>query len=223
MAYAWDFSVLIPYYPVLIKGLIVTFKITVLTIFFGTVFGFLVGIFLNQSKSIFRKIVQLLVDFFRSVPVIILILWFYFLIPELTGMKWLSAFALAVIALTSNLLSFIADVVRAAIDNMPKEHIDAARSLGLSTVQIWKHIILPEVVHNILPTLALLYLMAFKLSSLASIISVYELTHSADLVVMNTFRSLEVYTVVTIIYACIVLPFFYFARRMEKKYPGVIP
>ena len=124
--------------------------------------------------------------------------------------------------MTTNVSAFMADFIRAGINNIPKEHIEAGRSLGLTKFQVWRHIILPEVIHNTLPMFTAYYIFVFIYSSLASSVSVYELTHAANKVIMLNFRSLEVYTIIAIMYAIVVLPFYFFARKLEKKSKKVI-
>jgi polar amino acid transport system permease protein len=121
-----------------------------------------------------------LTDVIRSLPVLILILWVYYFVPVFIGMPDMNSFSLAAIALTINLAAFIADVVRARIISFPNGLIDAAYACGLSKFSTFVHIMLPEIIREILPTLSLLYIDILKLSSLASVIGVYELVHTAD-------------------------------------------
>jgi polar amino acid transport system permease protein len=156
-------------------------------------------------------------DALRSLPVLILILWVYYFVPILIGMPTMGAFWLALIALTLNLAAFIADVVRASLEAFPKGMKDAAYACGLSPFATLRYIVIPGVIREILPTLALLYISILKLSSLASVISVNELLHTADRIVANTFQVIEVYTVVAIIYLIVVMPLSALARLMEQS------
>lgn len=217
MNYDWDFSIVSLYSNVLLKGLVITFELTLITIIAGTIIGFILGLFLNTKIRLLRGILIIFVDVVRSIPLLILILWFFYLLPSLTGLTSLSPFTTAAVALSLNLSAFIADVVRGAIKNVDMQHIEAALSIGMAKLQVQYHVIIPEVVRNIKPTLSLLYIHMFKNSSLASVIAVHELTHSANRVILETFHSLEVYTAIGLAYISIVLPVSYLLRRFENN------
>ena len=213
--YPWDFGPVWAFLPILLQGLWITVKLTVLSIVFGTPVGILLGLALRTRIFIIRSILLFIVDAIRSLPVLILILWVYYFIPVLIGMPQMEAFWLAVIALTLNLSAFIADVVRASTNAFPRGYIDAANASGISSFYTYRYIVIPEVIREIFPILALLYISILKLSSLASVIAVYELVHTADRVRVETFQALEVFSVVAFIYLLLVMPLSAFVRFME--------
>jgi polar amino acid transport system permease protein len=169
-----------------------------LAIFLGTPLGILLGLALQARILPIRYSLLFLTDVIRSLPVLILILWVYYFVPVFIGMPDMNSFSLAAIALTINLAAFIADVVRARIISFPNGLIDAAYACGLSKFSTFVHIMLPEIIREILPTLSLLYIDILKLSSLASVIGVYELVHTADKVRVETFQAIEVFSVVAL-------------------------
>jgi polar amino acid transport system permease protein len=216
MSYDWDFSVVWPYLPVFLSGLWITIGLSALTILLGTAAGFGLGVALTTPLLVVRWPLLALVDIVRSTPTLVLLLASNYFLPVLLNRPDMGAFTLALIALTVNLAAFIADVVRGAIANVPRAELDAARAVGLSETQILFHFTIPSVVRIILPTLALLYLAIVKNSSLASVIAVYELTHTGGLIIAERYRALEVYAVITAFYIALIMPLTLLARRLES-------
>lgn len=216
MDYTWDWSVIWQYRSVFLKGSIITLELTGLVILLGTVAGIFLGVLNLSQKKVFRNALLFFIDVIRALPVLIFLLWVYYFLPVLLRSD-ISAFWCAVVALSINLSVFVADVVRGAIEGVPKGQVEAARALGMSKVLTMRRIVLPEAIRQLVPTFTMLYITMLKFSTLASVISVYELLHSADGIISNTYKTLEVYTAVAGMFLLIILPLTYISRRMEKS------
>ena len=216
MIYDWNFQALGPYWKAIWNGFMVTCQLTGLTIAIGTVFGFALGIVLRSRIVPIRWPLFVLVDIIRSTPVLILLLTFNYFLPVLLGEPDMTPFTIALIGLSVNLSAFIGDVVRGAIEHVPLGEIQAARAVGLPEYKVLWRFTIPQVVKLCIPTLTLLYIAIAKNSALASVIAVYDLTHTANLIVTTQMRTLEVYVVVTAIYVAMILPFSLLARRLER-------
>jgi len=114
-----------------------------------------------------------------------------------------------------NLAAFTADLVRAAIENVPAGAVDAGRALGMSHNQVTRHIILPHVMRETIPAMTVLYVGMLKMTSLASVINVREVVYAAQTVIADVSRSLEAWAVVAVIFIVLVIPATYAARRVE--------
>lgn len=215
--YDWDFSVIWRYAPALLSGLGITLLLTGATVALGTPLGILWGLCLRTRFPLIRYALIIVTDAVRSLPLLILILWVYYVIPILLGNPQMSSFLLALIAMVINLAAFIADVVRGSVEAFPKGLLEAAQASGLPAAAIRRHIVIPSVIRELIPTFALLYIDMLKLSSLASVISVYELLHTADRIRSETFRPIEVFSAVAIIYLLLVMPFSTIARKLERS------
>lgn len=215
--YSWDFYSVLKYYPALLRGVGVTLSLTGLTILVGTPLGILLGLLLRAPAPLVRYPLLFVTDVVRSLPILILILWVYYIVPVLLSRPDMTSFSLALLALVINLAAFVADVVRASVGAFPRGLIEAGYACGLSRTSVVWHIVMPSVIRELVPTLSLLYIDMLKLSSLASVISVYELVHSADRIRSETFRAIEVFTVVAIVYLIIVMPFSFCVRILEKS------
>lgn len=216
MDYTWDWSVIWQYRSVFLKGSIITLELTGLVILFGTVAGIFLGVLNLSQKKVFRNALLFFIDVIRALPVLIFLLWVYYFLPVLLRSD-ISAFWYAVVALSINLSVFVADVVRGAIEGVPKGQIEAARALGMNKTLTMRRIILPEAVRQLIPTFTMLYITMLKFSTLASVISVYEILHSADGIISNTYKTLEIYTAVAGMFLLIIMPLTYLSRRMERS------
>lgn len=256
MGYDWNFSFLLDstYIRALASGLGLTIVITLFSIVLGTFLGIALGVVTciggprSPSPSrlvgdpsgrttlkltaltIVRGVAIAGIDIVRAVPLLLLILFFYYALPVfmqrspvqslatfmgLDGVEHVNPVYSCVIALAVNLSAFVADLVRGATAGVPRGSIFAAQSLGMTNRQIWKRIILPEVGREILPPMTLLYITILKMSTLCSVCAVYELLHSADAIISKTYRPLEMYTVVCAVFVAIILPLSAFARWLE--------
>lgn len=220
MNYDWDWTVLSPFWPDILRGCLTTLWLTALIILAGTPLGLLLGTALRFAPPPLRWILSLFTDAVRSIPPLISILFCYYFLPSLFIGKGMPVVQIAWVALTLYLAAFAADVVRGAFANVPQGAIDAARALGLSRGMIFRRVEVRYVIRSIMPTVWLLWIGMLKNSSLASVIGVYELTHTANRIISNTFRSVEVYAVVAAVYLAIVLPFSLLARTLEARVLG---
>ena len=214
MNYDWDFGRLLPYVHAFWSGVVVTGVLTGLTLVLGTVLGVACGFAVRRGVG--RVVLHPIIDVLRALPPLVLILFtYYVLTKDVVGIT-VPAFWVSVVAMSLNLAAFTADLVRAAVDNVPKSSTDAGRALGMRRNQLVRHIVLPHVVREIVPGMTALYIGMLKVSSLASIINVREVVFTAETVITNTSRSLESWAVVGVIYVVIVLPAAFVARRLER-------
>jgi len=214
MNYDWNFGRLTPYTQAFVVGIWTTISLTLLIVVFGTVAGFSAG-FLMRRRPV-KIILFTLVEVVRALPPLVLLLFAYYLLTKQIIGTTFQAFWVCVIALSLNLAAFTADLVRAAIANVPRSAVDAGRALGMSDTQLTIHIVLPHVIREIIPGMTLLYIAMLKLTSLASIINVREVVFAAETVITKVSRSLEAWIVVGLVYVVLVIPLAVLARRVEK-------
>jgi polar amino acid transport system permease protein len=215
MKYQWDFSLVMKYMPFLLKGAIVTIELTILTIVIGTLLGIIFAMLLRSKIVALRWFARVYVEVFLAIPVLVLLVWLYYCLPILLPRFTLDSFSTAVIGLTLSLTAFVAEIVRGGIDSVPFGQIEAGLTVGLSMKQVYRHIILPQALRTMTPPLLTQYITVLKLSSLASVIAVYELLHSGQTLITHTFRPLEVYTIVALIYVGMVWILIAIVRRIE--------
>lgn len=220
--YEWEFSFLKEYFwvmednepGIILLGIWGTFYISVLSIFFGSFLGLAVGLALLSKEKIFRTLAVIYVDIFRNTPVLVQLYIAYFIVgtafdlsPEAAGILTLSLFC----------SSYIAEIFRGTIEEFEKGQISAAKSMGLTGLQISIYVIAPQAFRRMLPPTVGQFVSLVKDSSLVSVVSVNELTKSAMNVVAVSFKSFETWFVIAIIYFVLNLVLSSFGRYLEKR------
>jgi polar amino acid transport system permease protein len=204
--YDWQLSLITEYWPAFVTGLTLTMKLTVVSIVAGTLIGYLLGVLMSLKVAYLkpvRVLINVYIAFFGWLPLLVLMVWMYYFLPVLFDIRF-DGLTVSYIALSLNLSAFIADVIRGAIEEIPRTYIDAGRAVGMPFPLILRRIIFPEIVRISLPSMVALYINQFKWTTLASVLGVSELLHTADTIMIQTYRSLEAYTAIAVIYLVVV-------------------
>jgi len=200
----------------LISGLNVTLIISILSISFSLVIGLLISL-LGLGKNKFLKAFnRTYIEVFRSIPLLVLLLWVYYGLPIVVGIS-LSPFIAGIVSLALSDSAFEAEVFRAGIQSIPKGQRDAARSIGLNKYQAMRLVIFPQALRVILPAIGNQFVYVVKMSSLVSIIGLADLTRKANELVVSVYRPLEIYTFLVIEYLVLILVISYLVRKLENK------
>jgi polar amino acid transport system permease protein len=150
----------------------------------------------------------------RTIPALVLIIWLYYCLPILFGLR-LSATTAATLALALSSSAYSAEILRAGIRAVPTGQIEAAYALGYSRYLAARDIVAPQALKLMVPPFMGLFIATVKNSALASFIAVPELLHSTNNAISESFRPLELYTVVAVIYVAILLPLSLLSKRFE--------
>ena len=230
MGYEFDWSVLLTYKGLLIQGLITTIKLSFIGIFLSFIIGSLVGIGRASKNFWLSLFASYYVESFRNIPLIVQMFFIYFtftlsqIFPflntwgEFLHINDVDAFFSALLALTLYTGSYIAEVIKAGINSIPKGQFEAAQSLGMNKFQIMWYIIYPQAVRIIIPPLTSQFLNLIKNSSLAMTIGVAELTFATQQIDADTFRGFEAATAVTVLYIILTLSTSFVMNLIEIKF-----
>jgi len=156
------------------------------------------------------------VEAFRAVPILVMILWVFYGLPIVAGIRF-SVFTAAVLAIALCDSAFEAEIFRAGIQSVEQGQREAARALGLSPWHAMRFVVLPQAIRRILPALGNQFVYVVKMSSLASVIGLPELTRKANELVVTVFRPLEIYTVLILAYLALVLLISAAVRAVERR------
>lgn len=182
------------------------------------VLGFAISTTLSFARFMAPRPVKVLaeayISFFRGTPLLVQILMLYFGLPSI-GVR-LDAFTAATLAIGLNSGAYQAEIVRATAKGIHEEQILVAKSLGFSDSQVLRYVVLPQALRNAIPALTNEYVMLLKESALASVIGVIELTRVAEFMTAATFRALEAYMLVALIYLGVSYAFMKVARGAER-------
>jgi polar amino acid transport system permease protein len=213
--YQADWSVVPENLDLLLNGLLLTLQISALALVFSIPIGIILGLCRISRSKIISFFATSYIEFVRGVPLLVLLFWIYFVLGKFLqlGPYWSAVLGLAVFS-----GAFVAEIVRAGIESIPIGQMEAARASGMSYIQAMRLVILPQAFRKMLPPFASQFIILIKDSSLVSVISVAELTLVAKNVVATSFRSLEIWTAVAILYFLITFTLSQVIRFFERRY-----
>ena len=200
----------------LLGGLGLTFELAAISIIGGLLLGIIMGLGRTSSKRWIYHPATLYVNFFRSLPLILVIFWFYFLMPFILG-RPLGDFLSAIIAFIIFESSYFAEIVRAGIGSIRKEQVFAGYSTGLNYYKTMRHIVIPQALRNMVPSLVTQCVIIFQDTSLAYVIGLKEFLRRTALVDATQFRSIELYSFAAIVYLVFCFAGSMASRRLEKR------
>ena len=188
----------------LLDGLYYTIALSVTAILISIILGLLVAFPGLASQRPARVINRVYVELVRAVPILVLILWVYYGLPQVADIS-ISVFWAGVLALAISDSAFQAEIFRAGIQSIDRGQHEAAHSISLSYVDKMRFVILPQAIKRILPALGNQLVYMLKMSSLVSVIGMEELTRRANELVVTEYRPLEIYTVLVLEYLVLIL------------------
>lgn len=212
--YEFDWSVIPDNIDVFLEGALLTLEISAISLLLSLPIGIIFG-FGRISRNIgVRLIASTYVEIMRGVPLLVLLMFVYFGLSAIFG---LSSYWSAIVSLAVFEGAFLAEIFRSGIQSVPKGQMEAARSSGMSNFQAMRYIILPQAIRRTLPPAASQFIMLIKDSSLVSVIAGVDLTLKAKNLVSSSFRALEIWAFVAVIYFIMTFSLSLLIRYFEKR------
>jgi len=199
LRYQWDFSAVFKYGDMLLLGLAGTVKIALISIVLGMIVGFAVALMRMASNPWLRKPATAFVEFYRNTPPIVHFFWFFYALPIVIGVS-LDPFVAAVLALSTQSGAFYAEVFRGGITSIERGQWEGAKALGMSYRMAMQRVIVPQALRRMVPPFVDRSFELTKTTALASTLAYAELLYQAMQVNSITFRPMEVYTAVALLY-----------------------
>ncbi len=219
MGYHWSFGFLLRYTTLFVRGVEVTLAYTAGTIALGLVLGLLLGMArLSRSRLVNIPLVGL-IELFRCTPLLVQIVWFYYALPVVVNVQ-IPATVAATLVLSLYTAAFYAEIIRGGIVSIERGQWDAARALGLRPWPMMRLVILPQAVRRMVPPFMNQSIIQLKNTSLVSTIAVPDLLYQGTLITGDTYRPLEVYTAVAVIYFVLLFPATRLVQHYEKRLVG---
>jgi len=198
------------------KGLVGTLQLSLISSVLTILVGAVLAILAVSQFAVVRGFTRAWIELFRAIPVLALMILMYFGFGPIAAQLGINAFAIAVICLTLSMSSYQAEIFRGAIRGVPATQWAAASSLGLSHGKTLRLVIIPQIIPPLIPAVVNIVVGVIKLSALASLITVSELSLAATQAVSISFYPLHVYVLLGGFYAVLILPLIYFSRWLEK-------
>jgi polar amino acid transport system permease protein len=205
----------IDFLPILLKGAVVTIEITFCSFILSTLLGLLLALMRVSSNKLASHAAATFINVIRGLPIIVQLFYIYFVLPDL-GVR-LSAFQAGFIGLGIAYSVYQAENFRAGIQAIDHGQIEAAQSSGMRGGLIMRRVVLSQAFKIALPPYGNTLVMMLKDSSLASTITVAEMTRAGQLIASSTFQNMTVFTLVALLYLGLSLPLVYGLRRLERR------
>ena len=216
MGYQWSFGFLWHYEALILRGIEVTLAYTAGTILLGLILGLALGLGrLSRSRLVNAPLVAI-IEVFRCTPLLVQIVWFYYALPVVLNVQ-IPATLAATLVLSLYTGAFYAEIFRGGILSIEQGQWDAARALGLRRWALMRRVILPQAVRRMVPPFMNQSIIQLKNTSLVSTIAVPDLLYQGTLITADTYRPLEVYTVVALIYFAMLFPATLLAQVYERR------
>jgi len=200
----------------LLSGLYYTILLSVTAISISVVIGLIIALPGLSRNRYLKSINRVYVELVRAVPILVLILWVYYGMPQLAGLS-INVFWAGVIALALSDSAFEAEIFRAGIQSVDRGQHEAAHSISLNYTDTMRFVILPQAIRRVLPALGNQLVYMLKMSSLVSVIGMQELTRKANELVVTEYRPLEVYTILVLEYLVLILIVSAGVRWLERR------
>lgn len=216
MIYNWDFSVVFQYSYFWLLGAGYTLAYAFGTIVVGSIIGMILGSLTLSASGWVRLLINGYVQLFRCTPALVQIVWFYYALPIVMGLD-LPAWLAASTGLSLYMGAFSTEIFRAGVISIDKGQWQASRALGMTYLELMRHIILPQAVRRMIPPFANQSVIQIKNTALLSVVSVHDLMYSGMVIVAETFRPLETYTSLAVMYFLLIYPLVRLARSLEAR------
>ena len=211
-----DYSIVFANGTFLLQGMLVTIEVVAVSLLLGVGFGLLAGLArLCPKHRVVYGIASVYVSFWRGTPLLVQLFILYFGLPQL-GLK-LPSFASAIVGLGMYSGSYISEIVRGAIQSIDRGQVEAARSLGMSQSLAMREVILPQAAVRMLPPLGNEFIALIKNSSLVSLLTISDLMRQGDRIIAVSYRSMEVYTSIAVLYFVLTFAMSQITRWLEHR------
>jgi polar amino acid transport system permease protein len=205
----------VEFFPILMSGVALTIVVTIGSLLLSTVLGLVWAMMRVSGIAVLSAISASLINVIRGIPIIVLLFYLYFVMPDL-GVT-LSALQAAILGLGIAYSAYQAENFRAGIEAIDKGQIEAAQSIGMGWWLTMRRVVLPQAVRIVLPPYGNVMIMMLKDSSQASTITVAELALQGKLIASSTFKNTSVFTLVALMYLTMSIPLILLVRHFEKR------
>ena len=212
-----EYGVVLKWQSLLLQGMGVSLALTGLAIIGGVLLGVLLALMRLSRFAPLALAAGGYVNFFRAMPLILVIFWFYFLVPLLLG-RPVGPFYSVLIAFTLFEAAYYSEIIRAGIQSVTRGQINAGLAVGLTYLQTMRHVVLPQAFRNMVPILVTQAIILFQDTSLVYVVGLRDFLTTADMIVSIDNRPVELYTFAAAVYLVICLAGSLWVRRLRRRY-----
>lgn len=217
MGYDLNFTLIWRNFDRLWNGLLLSLELAALSLAIGVLIGLVLAVWYVSAGRLVRTIIAAYVEFIRNTPLILLVYLVFYGLPQVVDIAY-DAQTSFVATLSVYAGAYLVEVFRSGLQAVPRGLTDAGRAIGLTPWQRLLHVRLPTMMRITLPALSNTFISLFKDTSIAAVIAVPELTYGAQWINFNTFRIVEVYLVITVMYLVTGYALLFALRLIERRF-----
>ena len=214
--YSWDFAALKPYWGLIWQGLLVTILYTVTTVIAGLAIGLVTGVLRTTAPRWVSIPLRGYIELFRCTPLLVRLVWVYYALPVLIGVEMTAATA-CFITLSLYAGSFYAEIFRGGIEAVDVGQWEAGRAIGMRKAKIFRRIVLPQAIQVMIPSFINQTILQLKNTSLVSVVAVGDLLYQGSVITAASYRPLEIYTTIAVLYFAVLFPLTLVADQVEAR------
>lgn len=205
-------------FPQILPYLPVTLFIAITSFVFATILGLAIALIRNNKIIVIDSFLALFISLFRGIPSVVLLFIIYYGLPQIFPiMKQVGATTAAIICFSLKYSAYLAEIFRAGLTSVDLGQKEAGLTSGLSTIQVYRGIILPQAMINALPNAGNMFISLLKDSSVAFFVGVQELLAAGKMLIANSFLYFETYLAVGIVYWLTVVAYSWLQKQLERK------
>ena len=212
----WNFLAVLNDLDLLLLGLVNTLKVTGLALLFGVPLGLVLALSRLSRLRVLSGIAAFIVEFFRTTPPLVQLFWFFFALPILIDVR-MTPFIASIVTFSIQSSAFFAEIFRGGIQSIDKGQWEGAKAIGMTYGQSLRRIVLPQAVKRMIPAFMERSIELLKTTTLVSTVAYTDLMFQANDLAQKTFRPLEVYTIVALIYFVLIFFFSQISIQVEHR------
>jgi len=216
MGYDWDFSSVLRYKHILLEGLAGTLILAALAVATAMAVGVVVALCRISGARALRWPAAAIIAFFRNIPYIVQLFWFFYAVPVIFGVQ-ASPFLAAYLSLSLYGGAYFAEIYRAGIRSIDLGQWEGAKAIGLTAGGVLRHVILPQAMRRTVPALTTQTIEMVKLTTVASSVAYFDILYAGKLIADQDFRPIESYTSVAVLLIGALLILSWAASRLETR------
>jgi len=210
-------NVIVTSLPLLWKGVIQTLLIAFYSLCISTVCGIIFGILRVSSSRVIQIVTRAYVEIFRAIPVLVFMFFFFFGVPIVWGVE-VPGFMAAVLALSLWGVAEIGEIARGALQSLPRGQVEAGKSIGLSTYQLYRHVLIPQALRRMVPPTMNIYTRMIKSTSLSVLIGTREMVKIGQEIIERTGQALVIYSMLFILYFLLCYSISIWSKKLERDW-----
>ncbi|AYV68103.1 amino acid ABC transporter permease [Niallia circulans] len=213
-----DFPYLVDILPELLEFIPLTLFLAVLSMVFAIIGGLILAVISRSNIPVLKQLAAVYISFFRAIPTLVQLFLIYYGLPQIfPALSAMTAITAAILGLSLKQAAFLAEIFRAALNSVDKGQVEACLSVGMTKVQAFRRIVLPQATRNAIPATSNIFIGLIKETSLAFTLGVVELFAQGKIIAASSLKFFETYLALALLYWVLIILVTFVQRAIEKR------